>query len=410
MQASQIAHVVITPRKHGPFALQREAQRSMVRVRRGAAALQSKIGHGGPTVHTARQMALTLALSFLMLFAVAGNGAVPAIRVQAERCGTLEAGPSGGCQTAEFRDHRGRPDELRRLWGNGPPANPSPFIDRLAGEGMRLEPAIQSSSSSSPPNRASILAGRCPHATGAAELHMPLPATQILLTEPLRQAGYFTAAAGKWDLGPAAKTKFDRVCEEGSGRICRLDWAAAQAPEEQAVLGLAGFDRSTTPFGPHAAVKPHRGGRCRTALPAQHPEVREELALYYDAVAEQDAQVGAVLAELDRQGLRESSVVIFLAVSGRPFPRCEATLLDSGTGMPLIVRWPGGVRPGSASGSLVSACGPRRRSWSWPAPPCRLPSRDAALCRFSGIRGWKSVSMPLPSTTGTTIWPASAAG
>src|ERR1041385_5372993 len=64
----------------------------------------------------------------------------------------------------------------------GPYGNPrvhTPNIDRLAGEGMRSARAILTTSSCSP-SRCSILTGRYPHATGAAELHMPLPADQVL--------------------------------------------------------------------------------------------------------------------------------------------------------------------------------------------------------------------------------------
>ncbi len=84
------------------------------------------------------------------------------------------------------------------------------------------------------------------------------------------------------------------------------------------------------------------------------PEVRNDLALYYDEISRLDHYVGEVLAELDRQGVAGETLVLFLSDNGRPFPRCKTTLYDSGIRTPFLVRWPGHVRPGSRCGSLVS--------------------------------------------------------
>jgi arylsulfatase A-like enzyme len=84
------------------------------------------------------------------------------------------------------------------------------------------------------------------------------------------------------------------------------------------------------------------------------PEVRKDLALYYDEISRLDHYVGEVLAELDRQGVAGDTLVLFLSDNGRPFPRCKTTLYDSGIRTPLIARWPGHIRPASRCGSLVS--------------------------------------------------------
>ena len=85
------------------------------------------------------------------------------------------------------------------------------------------------------------------------------------------------------------------------------------------------------------------------------PEVRADLALYYDEISRLDRFVGEVMDEIDRQGVANNTLVLFLSDNGRPFPRCKTTLYDSGCRTPLLARWPvGGVRAGSATGSLVS--------------------------------------------------------
>jgi arylsulfatase A-like enzyme len=78
---------------------------------------------------------------------------------------------------------------------------------------------------------------------------------------------------------------------------------------------------------------------------ADTPETRGDLARYYDAIGRMDRQIGAMLAELERRGLRDRTLVVFLSDNGAPFPREKGTLYDSGTRTPLILSWPG-VIPG----------------------------------------------------------------
>ena len=92
----------------------------------------------------------------------------------------------------------------------GHPSIRTPHMDALAKAGLRFDRAYLTCSSCSP-SRCSMLSGRYPHATGAGELHLPLPENQVLVTAPLRKAGYWTAAVGKWHLGQAAKSQMDLV-------------------------------------------------------------------------------------------------------------------------------------------------------------------------------------------------------
>src|SRR4051812_14353227 len=94
----------------------------------------------------------------------------------------------------------------------GHPSIQTPNIDALARAGMRFDRAFLTCSSCSP-SRSSIITGRYPHSTDAEELHWPLPREQVTFVERLKAAGYWTAAAGKWHLGPAVKDRFDLVRE-----------------------------------------------------------------------------------------------------------------------------------------------------------------------------------------------------
>jgi uncharacterized sulfatase len=118
-----------------------------------------------------------------------------------------------------------------------------------------------------------------------------------------------------------------------------------------------------------AFIDPHRPYGGKDGAPKVHkpedvfvppylpdgPETRRDLAEYYDEVTRMDGDIGQVLAELDRQGVADNTLVLFLSDNGRPFPRCKTTVYDSGIQTPLLARWPGKIRPGGTCDRLVSA-------------------------------------------------------
>jgi arylsulfatase A-like enzyme len=254
----------------------------------------------------------------------------------------------------------------------------TPNIDRLAREGMRFDRAFVTASSCSP-SRSSLITGRYPHNTDAEELHWPLPARQVTFVEKLKASGYWTAAAGKWHLGDEVRDRFDVVTEaDPSGfqlpvgndarqRMTAGGSGVAQSGCDRWVPVLRDRPRDKPFFLWLASLDPHRDYQ-PGAIPEPHrpedvtvppylpdvPEVRRDLALYYDEISRLDHHVGEVLAELDRQGVAGETLVLFLSDNGRPFPRCKTTLYDGGIATPLIVRWPGHIRPAAHCGSLVS--------------------------------------------------------
>jgi N-sulfoglucosamine sulfohydrolase len=249
----------------------------------------------------------------------------------------------------------------------------TPSIERLARQGMRFDRAILTCSSCSP-SRASIMTGRYPHNTDAEQLHWPLPRAQVTFVEKLKAAGYWTAAAGKWHLGPQVKDRFNAVAEAGtagfqlSDRSAKMidesdesgcaNWVPAlksRPKDKPFFLWLAALDPHRD-YKPHAIANPHKAGDVIVPpyLP-DDPEVRRDLALYYDEIARLDEHVGKVLAELDLQNVAPNTLVIFMADNGRPFPRCKTTVYDSGIKMPFIIRWPARVKAGTGCASLISS-------------------------------------------------------
>lgn len=229
----------------------------------------------------------------------------------------------------------------------------TPNIDRLAERGLVFTNAFLTTSSCSP-SRASILTGRYPHSTGAGELHMPLPLDQVLFPGELQKAGYYTALAGKYHLGeirsdfdtlyggsPSGSEYWMEALQNRPGNKPFFFWFAALDPHRDY------FD-NTIP-NPHASSD--------VIVPPYLPDnefTRRDLALYYDEISRLDSYVGLIVDELDRQGISENTILIFMTDNGRPFPRDKTRLYDSGIKTPFIVRWPAGIKPG-VTNALISA-------------------------------------------------------
>jgi N-sulfoglucosamine sulfohydrolase len=239
----------------------------------------------------------------------------------------------------------------------GHPSIRTPELDALAASGIRFTNAYLTTSQCSP-TRCSVITGRYPHNTGAPELHQELPPGQPLFPLLLKEAGYYTAAAGKWHLGEYARSAFDRIERSGPGGEERWVQVLKERPTGQPF------------FMWFASVDAHRKWDDQTKFTPSHsekdavippymvdtPATRKDLARYYDEIARLDYYVGEVVRELKRQKVFDNTLVVFMADNGRPFPRCKTWLYDGGIKTPLIVNWPGGGWEGSrVERSLISA-------------------------------------------------------
>ena len=229
----------------------------------------------------------------------------------------------------------------------------TPNINKLAEEGVVFDNAFLTTSSCSP-SRCSILTGRYPHSTGAPELHMPLPAEQVLFAGELQKVGYYTVVAGKYHIG-ALRSEFDSIYG-GQPSGCE-NWMRAlqnRPKEKPFFLWLAAHDPHRK-YQPNTIPEPHNP--TNIIVPPFLPDAdstRKDLALYYDEISRLDSYLGEVMAELKKQGIDENTLVIYMTDNGRPFPRCKTRMYDSGIKTPFIVRWPEKVTKGR-SGALISS-------------------------------------------------------
>jgi len=93
---------------------------------------------------------------------------------------------------------------------------PTPNIDRLAREGVRLDNCFVTNSICTP-SRAAILTGKYSHKNGVYTLDDTFDSAQANVARQLQKAGYLTAVIGKWHLGtePRGFDYFDVLTGQG---------------------------------------------------------------------------------------------------------------------------------------------------------------------------------------------------
>ena len=259
------------------------------------------------------------------------------------------------------------------LGASGNPVIQTPNLDRFASQGIRCT-RMFTAAPQCVPSRAAFLTGRSPVATRMGRFTSPLPADVRTFAEDLRDAGYFTGvcrrqyhldgAAGGSVSGPIYKRhglqtfprRMDYVDISPPGQtVARMTQFFDRKPAGKPFFLWVNFNDPHYPWDSNAIPRPH--DRKRIPLPAYLPDlpgVREDLGRYYDEIARMDGEFQSVLDTLERRGFAENTLVLFMGDNGFAFPHGKGSLYDPGLNVPCLARWPGRIRPGSVSDSLLS--------------------------------------------------------
>ena len=317
---------------------------------------------------------------------------------------------------------------------------PTPNIDQLAAEGMRLSNHWAGAPVCAP-SRCVLLTGKHPgHAVvrnnweaggwGPDELEgqFPLPDTEVTLAEVLSDHGYATGVIGKWGLGgPDTEGHpnnqgfdhwFGYLCQRVAHNYYPTHlWRNSQKVPLKGNTWFSAHQKLTEPLehkqayadeylgetfasdlmrdeavkfidqhakeGPfflfYASPVPHVALQVPLdrldAFPeawdtepylgqkgyVPHPRPR---AAYAAMIAGLDAEVGAIMDTLKAQGVADNTIVIFTSDNGPtyaggvdyeffkssgPFRGLKGSVFEGGLRVPMIVRWPGHIEPGSVA-------------------------------------------------------------
>jgi arylsulfatase A len=273
----------------------------------------------------------------------------------------------------------------------------TPNIDRLAAGGMRFEHAYVMPVCH--PTRITLLTGQYPFRLGHPEWGtFPRDTENRTLANVFKRAGYATAIAGKWqlallkdDLQQPYRMGFDEYCLYGwhegpwyyqphlwqNGKR-RTDVRDRYGPDVVCDYLLDFIERSKSqPFLAFYSLELCHSETNDLDEPAPFgPHGRYDS--FAEMVARMDERVGRVVSAIDRLGLRENTLIVYLSDNGtaeyhlisaagkdyiyekniskmgdREIVGGKATLTDRGTRVPLILNWPGAIAPGKVNSDLI---------------------------------------------------------
>jgi arylsulfatase A len=256
---------------------------------------------------------------------------------------------------------------------NGGLSYPTPHLDRLASEGVRFMHCY--SQPLCTPTRVQIMTGQYNYRNYTR--FSELASDQKTFGHFMKSAGYRTCLAHKWQLGKNKPDHFG-FDEYAIHRPSRSHWGMnitrngtdLELPAEQYgpdyftdfVCDFMGNHRKEPFFVYFPIWLTHEPF---DATPdSKNPAGRRDRKHFGDMVTYLDKVMGRITARLDELGIRENTLLIFTGDNGTvqgietmtdkgKIIGGKSKLTDAGTRVPLIVNWPGTLKPSTVSEALV---------------------------------------------------------
>ncbi len=246
----------------------------------------------------------------------------------------------------------------------GKPENLTPHLDAFAAESMLFTKAHVNVAICAP-CRAVIATGRYSHRSGAMGF-MPAREDVPDIVTTLKAAGYHTGILGKVSHSTPKKSmkwnySFDQK-DLGNGRNPDLYYQRSRVFLEQARTSDKPFYFMVNSHDPHrpycnparltkGAAMPSRVYKPEEVdVPGFLPDlpgVRAELAMYLNSTRRLDDTFGRVMQALKESGEADNTLVLFITDNGIAVPFAKCNTWFHSTRSPLLVRWPGVIKPGS---------------------------------------------------------------
>lgn len=286
----------------------------------------------------------------------------------------------------------------------------TPNIDRIASEGALFTDAYAQQSCTA--GRASFILGQHPFRTGLLTIGMPgsphgIPDWSPTIADMMKDHGYATAQFGKNHLGDQDEhLPTNHGFDEFFGNLYHLN--AEEEPESYYYPKNPEFREK---FGPRGVIRASADGEIEDTGPLTRKRMetvdeeflsgaldfmdrsvqqnepfflwfnasrmhvwthlKEEskgvtgIGLYPDGMVEHDGHVGQLLDKLDELGIADNTIVMYSTDNGAetvswpdggttPFHGEKGTTWEGGFRIPLLVRWPGTIEPGSKMNGIIS--------------------------------------------------------
>jgi arylsulfatase A-like enzyme len=281
----------------------------------------------------------------------------------------------------------------------------TPNIDALAKGGAKFTQFYVQNMCT--PTRACLMTGRYPYRYGLQTIVIPtaagygLDTDEYLMPQCLGDAGYRTAIIGKWHLGHAdqkywpRQRGFDYQYGAMIGELDYfthdehgvLDWFRDNKPVhekgytttligEDAVKYINGQD-GKQPFYLYLTFNaPHTPYQAPKEYIAKYSNIAEPTRRTYAAMVDcLDENIGKVVAALDKQGLRENTLIIFHSDNGGtkdkmfagqmadmskvvlpcdngPYRNGKGSLFEGGSRVCALANWPGKIKAQTVDGII----------------------------------------------------------
>ncbi|MCA1809602.1 MAG: sulfatase [Kiritimatiellia bacterium] len=269
---------------------------------------------------------------------------------------------------------------LEALGCYGNPAIKTPNLDALARDGVRFTNSFCTTASCAA-SRSVILTGQQNHTNGTyghthGRHHFSCFEDTVTLPALLNEAGYRTGRVGKTHFAPTALYPFqwgfpaitfgrdDVRMSESCREFIRkpepffLYWCsmnphrAAAVPNHPLNANSFGNPQEAFPgdreqvFNPEEVIVP--------PFLSDTPEVRAELAQYYQSIARLDRGIGHLLQILKEEGRLDNTIIMYISDNGAAFPEAKTTLYEPGMHLPCIVRSPRHQKRGTTCEGLIT--------------------------------------------------------
>ena len=259
----------------------------------------------------------------------------------------------------------------------------TPTLDRLADQGARFDRFYVCPVCA--PTRASLLTGRY-HLRGGVHGvtrgRENLRSEEVTIAELLHNAGYATGCFGKWHNGAHYPMHPNGQGFDEFLGFCAGHWNNyfdTTLERNGTPVKTRGFITDVLTDAALEFIKQHRQRPFFCYVPYNAPHspwqvpdryfdkykrrgLDDTTACAYAMCENIDDNVGRLLARLDELGLAERTIVLFLTDNGPNTDRYngdmrgrKGSVHEGGVRVPLLVRWPGRIRPGRTVSPIASA-------------------------------------------------------